>query len=98
LEAASKGRKKLKLVSDENYPLDEVVAPLLEDLNSPKFLANLHTHGISERLNTIYKLYVAEQKVEIPDHIHALAQQRREAKQNHDRPTADTLKTQIIDA
>lgn len=95
LQAASKWRKKLKLVSDENYPLDEVVAPLLDDLNTPVFLANLHKYGISESLNNIYHLYSEEKKVDIPDEIHALAQQRRQAKINKDRTTADTLRDQL---
>lgn len=56
LEAAKKGRKGLKLVEDKNYPLDQVVAPLLNDLNTPVFIANLHKHGISKKLNHIFKL------------------------------------------
>ncbi len=98
LEAASKGRKKLKLVSDESYPRDDVVAPLFDDLNTPIFLANIQKHGISEKLNTIYKLYKSEEKVEIPSDIQQLADQRRQAKLNKDRATADNLKQQIIDA
>jgi cysteinyl-tRNA synthetase len=62
LEAASKGRKKIKLVPDTDYPRDEVVSPLLDDLNTPIFLANIQKYGISERLNTIYKLYKPEKK------------------------------------
>lgn len=98
LEAASKWRKKLKLVSDENYPRDEVVAPLLDDLNTPIFLANIQKHGISEKLNTIYKLYKPEEIIEIPSDIQQLADQRRQAKLNKDRATADNLKQKIIDA
>ena len=95
LEAASKGRKKLKLVSDNNYPFDEVVAPLLEDLNTPAFLAQLHKHGISDQLNTIYHLYTVEEKSEVPDEIHVLAQQRRQAKMHKDRATADSLRDEL---
>ncbi|AKH32687.1 Cysteine--tRNA ligase [candidate division SR1 bacterium Aalborg_AAW-1] len=95
LQAASKGRKKLKLVNDDNYPFDEVIAPLLDDLNTPTFLANLQKHGISEKLNTIFHLYKAEKKIEIPDEIQVLAEQRRQAKSNKDRSTADTLRDQL---
>jgi cysteinyl-tRNA synthetase len=98
LEAASKGRKKLKLVSDEKYPRDEVVTPLLDDLNTPIFLANIQKYGISERLNTIYKLYKLEEIIDIPSDIEQLAEQRRQAKLNKDRTTADNLKQQIIAA
>ena len=95
LQAASKWRKKLKLVNDDNYPFDEVIAPLLDDLNTPTFLANLQKHGISEKLNTIFHLYKAEKKIEIPDEIQVLAEQRRQAKSNKDRSTADTLRDQL---
>ena len=95
LQAASKWRKKLKLVNDDNYPFDEVIAPLLDDLNTPTFLANLQKHGISEKLNTIFHLYKAEKKIEIPDEIQVLADQRRQAKSNKDRSTADTLRDQL---
>jgi len=95
LEAASKGRKKLKLVSDENYPRDEVVAPLLDDLNTPIFLANIQKYGISDKLNNIFHLYKPEEKVTIPDDIAALAEQRRQAKINKDRTTADTIRNQL---
>lgn len=86
----------MKLVSDENYPRDEVVAPLLDDLNTPIFLANIQKHGISEKLNTIYKLYKSEEKVEIPSDIQQLAEQRRQAKLNKDRSTADEIKQEIM--
>ncbi len=95
LEAASKGRKKLKLVSDDNYPIDEVITPLLDDLNTPAFLANLHKYGISESLNSIYHLYKLEEKIKIPDEIQVLAQQRRDAKQHKDRSTADSLRDDL---
>lgn len=98
LEAASKGRKKLKLISNDNYPRDEVVAPLLDDLNTPIFLANIQKYGISERLNTIYKLYKPEEIIEIPSDIQQLADQRRQAKLSKDRTTADSLKKEIIAA
>ena len=98
LEAASKGRKKLKLISDEKYPRDEVVAPLLDDLNTPIFLANIQKYGISERLNTIYKLYKPEETIDIPSDIQQLAEQRRQAKLNKDRTIADSLKQEIIAA
>jgi cysteinyl-tRNA synthetase len=98
LEAASKGRKKLKLISDENYPRDEVVSPLLDDLNTPIFLANIQKYGISERLNSIYKLYKTEEIIDIPSDIQELAEQRRQAKLNKDRTTADRLKEEIIAA
>lgn len=62
------------------------------------FLANIQKHGISERLNTIYKLYKAEELLEIPDEIKLLANQRREAKHKKDRSTADEIKQKIIDA
>ena len=97
LQAASKWRKKLKLVNDDNYPFDEVIAPLLDDLNTPAFLANLQKHGISESLNNIYHLYREEEKTEIPDEIQALVEQRREAKMTKDRSTADTLRDQLAD-
>lgn len=97
LQAASKWRKKLKLVNDDNYPFDEVIAPLLDDLNTPTFLANLQKHGISEKLNTIFHLYKAEEKSEIPDEIQVLAEQRRQAKMTKDRSTADTLRDQLAD-
>ena len=95
LEAASKGRKKLKLVSDENYPYDEVITPLLDDLNTPVFLALLQKHGISEKLNTIFHLYVEEKKIDIPDDIQILARQRRTAKTNKDYATADSIRSQL---
>ncbi len=98
LEAASKGRKKLKLISDEKYLRDEIVAPLLDDLNTPIFLANIQKYGISERLNTIYKLYKTEEIIDIPSDIQQLAEQRRQAKLNKDRTTADRLKEEIIAA
>ncbi len=96
LEAASKGRKKLKLVSNEWYDWGKVVAPLLDDLNTPMFLANIQKHGISEKLNTIYKLYKSEEKIEIPSDIQQLAEQRRQAKLDKDRARADEVKQQII--
>lgn len=96
LEAASKWRKKLKLVSDKWYDWEKVIAPLLDDLNTPMFLANLQKHGISEKLNTIYKLYKSKEDLEIPSDIKQLAEQRREAKLNKDRNTADEVKQQII--
>jgi cysteinyl-tRNA synthetase len=98
LEAASKGRKKLKLVSDESYPRDDVVAPLLDDLNTPIFLANIQKHGISEKLNAIYKLYKPEEQIvqeKIPSDIQQLAEQRRQAKLNKDRTTADQMRDQL---
>ena len=98
LEAASKGRKKLKLIWDENYPRKEVITPLLEDLNTPIFLANIQKYGISEKLNTIYKLYKPEDIINIPSDIEKLAEQRRQAKLNKDRASADTIKQQIISA
>ena len=99
IEAASKWRKKLKLVSDEWYPYDEVVRPLLDDLNSAAFLAQLHTYGISERLNSIYKLYHADEiiKVAIPTEIEKLGADRRIAKSQKDYTTADALRSKIND-
>lgn len=95
LQAASKGRKKLKLVNDDNYPFDEVVTPILDDLNTPAFLAQLQKYGISEQLNTIYHLYAADEKSEVPDEIKVLAKQRRQAKINKDRTTADMIRDQL---
>lgn len=95
LEAASKWRKKLKLVSNENYPFEEVTTPLLSDLNTPAFLANLHKHGISEQLNDIYHLYKAEEKSEVPDEIRVLAEQRRQAKANKDYARSDELRDEL---
>jgi hypothetical protein len=69
----------------------------LDDLNTPIFLANIQKHGISEKLNTIYKLYKPEEIIEIPSDIQQLAEQRRQAKLNKDRATADEIKTQLID-
>jgi cysteinyl-tRNA synthetase len=96
LEAASKWRKKLKLMSDENYPRDDVIAPLLDDLNTPIFLANIQKHGISEKLNTIYKLHKPEDIIEIPSDIKQLAEERRQAKIQKNRDTADSIKQQIV--
>lgn len=64
-------------------------------MNTPAFLANLHKHGISHKLNNIFHLYVAEEKSEIPDNIQVLAQQRRQAKIAKDRATADALRDQL---
>ncbi len=96
LEAASKGRKKIKLVSDENYPRDEVVTPLLDDLNTPIFLANIQKHGISEKLNNIFHLYKSEEIIDIPFDIQQLAEQRRQAKLNKDRTTADQMRDKLV--
>ncbi len=97
LEAASKGRKKLKLVADEWYPRDEVVAPLLEDLNTSKFLAQIQQHGISQKLNTIFHLFAQEEKMEIPDDIQVLWQQRRQAKSDKNYQQADILRNELED-
>ena len=83
---------------DENYPRDEVITPLLEDLHTPIFLANIQKYGISEKLNTIYKLYKSEEITDIPSDIEKLAEQRRQAKLSKDRDTADSLKQEIITA
>ena len=95
LEAASKGRKKIKLVSDEKYPRDIVVTPLLEDLNTPIFLANIQKYGISEKLNNIFHLYKSKEVIEIPSDIQKLAEQRRQAKINKDRTQADSLREKL---
>lgn len=99
LEAAKKGRKWLKLVPDEWYPYDDVVLPLLKDLNTPVFLANLHKHGISHKLNDIFWLIGWEEDGQIisniPDNITISAQKRREAKQNKDWTLADQLRSEI---
>lgn len=95
LQAASKGRKGLKLVPDEEYPFDEVVAPLLDDLNTPAFLAQIHKYGISQQLNNIFHLVVQEEKKDIPGPIEILARQRREAKQEKDYATADSIRIQL---
>jgi hypothetical protein len=86
----------LKLVSDENYPRDEVVTPLLDDLNTPMFLANIQKHGISKKLNDIFHLYQPEEIIDIPSDIKQLAEQRRQAKLNKDRTTADKIKQEIM--
>ncbi len=100
LEAASKWRKKIKLVPDEWYPREEVTAPLLEDLNTPIFLAKLQKYGISRKLNTIYKLYKEDNKdiIIIPDKIREIAERRRQAKLNKNFSSADSLKQEIVDA
>ena len=97
LEAASKGRKKLKLVDDTDYPLEQVIAPLLDDLNTPQFLANLHKYGISQRLNDIFHLYKEEDtgNIEVPTEIKKLAAQRRQAKLDKDYDLADQLRNQL---
>lgn len=99
LEAAKKGRKWLKLVEDDDYPYDEVVVPLLKDLNTPIFLANLHKHGISNKLNHIFWLtwwYEDNQIiVNIPAEVSSLAKQRREAKMDKNRSLADELRSKI---
>jgi hypothetical protein len=83
-------------MSDENYPRDDVIAPLLDDLNTPIFLANIQKHGISEKLNTIYKLHKPEDIIEIPSDIKQLAEERRQAKIQKNRDTADSIKQQIV--
>lgn len=98
LEAASKGRKKLKLVNDDTYPRNEVIAPLLDDLNTPMFLAQLHTHGISHKLNDIFHLYTDPKPIMVPQAIQDLASQRRQAKQNKDRVMADKLRDELTSA
>ncbi len=99
LEAAKKGRKWLKLVSDEWYPYDDVVVPLLKDLNTPIFLANLHRYGISYRLNNIFWLIRWDEDsqtiINIPDNIKILAQKRREAKLSKNWNLADSLRLKI---
>lgn len=98
LEAAKKGRKGLKLVDDTNYPYEEVIAPLLQDLNTPVFLANLHKHGVSQKLNTLFNLVAKEElaeKVIVPAEVQALADQRRQAKFEKNWELADSLRSQI---
>lgn len=97
LEAASKWRKKLKLVSDEWYPYEEVIKPLLDDLNSSAFLAQLHKHGISEKFNSIYKIYAHEQGeiITLPENIKRLAAERRQAKSDKDYARADALRIEL---
>jgi cysteinyl-tRNA synthetase len=96
LEAASKWRKKLRIVADRWYPFEEVVAPLLDNLNTPIFLAQIQKNGISEKLNTIYKLYSPEKILEIPEEIKKLAKQRRQAKWDKDYITADRIKEKMV--
>lgn len=60
-------------------------------------MAKLHKHGISQKLNNIFHLLAQEVKSDIPEHIEALAQQRREAKNNKERNTADQLRIQLHD-
>ncbi len=100
LEAASKWRKKLRLVSDAWYPYAEVTATLLNDLNTAAFLAELHKHGISEKLNSIYKLYTSDEEriITMPINIQELAEQRRQAKANKDYIKADAIRKQINEA
>ena len=95
LDAARKGRKKLKLVDNEGYPRDEVVQPLLDNLNTPAFLAQIQKYGITQELNNIFHLVSQEKKNDIPDHIQILAQQRRTAKENKDYATADSIRNQL---
>ena len=98
LEAAKKGRKGLKLVEDEGYPYDDVIAPLLQDLNTPVFLANLHKHGVSTRLNSIFNLVSNEEWAEViivPADVQNLADQRRQAKFEKNWELADSLRTKI---
>ena len=98
LEAAKKGRKGLKLIDDKGYPYEEVVAPLLQDLNTPVFLANLHKHGISTKLNSIFNLVAKEEPTEniiIPTEVQALADQRWQAKFEKNWELADSLRNQI---
>lgn len=97
LEAASKGRKKIRLVANEWYPHEEITKHLLDDLNTSAFLAALHKHGISEKLNNIYKVYQNEKQVSefVPDHIKALWEQRRSAKLAKDYNRADALRDEL---
>ncbi len=83
---------------DENYPYEEIIAPLLQDLNTPVFLANLHKHGVSEKLNGVFNLVADEEvaeKVIVPVDIQALADQRWQAKQEKNWELSDSLRNQI---
>lgn len=85
-------------MEDTNYPYEEVIAPLLQDLNTPVFLANLHKHGISAKLNAIFNLVATEEgleKVVTPSDVQNLAEQRRQAKQEKNWELADSIRTQI---
>lgn len=97
LEAARKWRQKLKLVDSEWYPYEEVVAPLLDDLNTPQFLAKIQKHGITTELNDFLHLYKAEKtkEIEIPTEIKKLAEARWQAKLTKDYTTADQLRDQL---
>ena len=94
-------------VKDDISYLTEV---LLDDLNAPKLLARLRAwhealdnelaqaiRYLDEKVLKIW-LFEKEETIEIPSDIQQLAQQRREAKINKDRATADSIKQQIISA
>lgn len=95
-----------KLLEEISY-LTEV---LLDDLNTPKLLARLRAgqEAIDEDLARSIKylddhvlklgLFEDEKKEIIPDYIHVLARQRRQAKWDKDYATADSIKTQIIES
>ena len=97
LEAAKKWRRWIKLVEDESYPYEEVISPLLQDLNTPIFLANLHKYGISSSLNSIFHLVSGvEAKIIVPDEIQNLAKARRQAKLEKNWDLADEIRKQMI--
>jgi cysteinyl-tRNA synthetase len=96
-------------VADDISYLTEV---LLDDINTPKLLARLRAgheaidtdlaaaiRYLDEKVLKIW-LFEKEQQesIDIPSDIQELAKQRRQAKLNQDRATADSLKQQIIAA
>ncbi len=96
-----------QIVEEDISYLTEV---LLHDLDTPKMLARLWAgheaidtelaaaiRYLDEKVLKIW-LFEKEETIEIPSDIQELAQQRREAKVNKDRATADSIKQQIISA
>lgn len=105
LEAARKGRLKLKKNSQNNQTIsyeqkNKILESLLDDLNTVKMLSDIHTIGCRKELdNQILKLWlfdIQEQEIiEIPSEIQQLADQRWQAKQDKNRSLADELRDKL---
>jgi len=93
----------------ENDPIfQEAMEAICDNINTPKLLATIQSAISSSTQNAyaiitrfedkFFKLWLfdAQEKLEIPSGIQELAQKRREAKQNKDWATADSVRDELI--